>query len=107
MVWEVLANVLRDCPPPVTWNAVPFQPLGADGKNAPLDARDIELGRPWLETILQLFPRAIPVAVGKRATLALQAIGAMPYEVRHPSRGGKARFADGIGRIAAELRESQ
>ena len=84
-----------------TWNAVPLHPHKAD---QPLTIRTpgVREVRRWhgllQEMIGILQPRAV-VAVGRKAEGALQAIGAEPTYVRHPSQGGATLFRTGIAEI--------
>ena len=84
-----------------TWNAVPLHPHKA---NQPLTIRTpgVREVRRWhgllRETVDVLQPRAV-VAVGRKAEGALQAIGAEPTYVRHPSQGGATLFRTGIAEI--------
>ena len=104
IVWSVLADVFFDCPAPLTWNAIPFQPFsGSVYSNASLRRSEIELGRKWLCEFLELFPDSIPVAVGARANDALAELGIDHHHVRHPSRGGKREFIDGLMKLKTTL----
>ena len=97
MVWRVLAEQLAENALPITWNAVPFHPVGPkDASNRPIRNREISLGRVWLEGLLELFPSATPLAVGRVASRALTAAGIQHDQVRHPSYGGLSDFRHGI-----------
>lgn len=107
IVWQVLARLFRSVPLPLTWNAVPFHPFGSSlQSNAPLAKRDLTIGKPWIEALLELFPRVLVVGVGVRADEALNAIGIEHCFVRHPSRGGKEGFAQGLAAISVLLGSS-
>jgi hypothetical protein len=98
MVWDTLGE-RRDV---LLWNAFPWHPFGARG---PLSnrhpGRDLGAGLNVLHYILALFPRAQPYAIGRVAERALADLGiAAPY-IRHPSHGGKARFAAGVAALGA------
>jgi uracil-DNA glycosylase len=69
------------------WNVVPTHP-GTDSRNRPPTSDEVLLGVRFAE---QLAEGRRVVAVGRIAARALE----QPY-VRHPSRGGAARFADGL-----------
>lgn len=104
IVWQVLARLFGSIPLPLTWNAVPFHPFGSSlQSNAPLSKRDLAIGQPWIEALLELFPHVLVVAVGARADDALNAIGIEHRAVRHPSRGGKVGFVDGLTAISSLL----
>jgi hypothetical protein len=104
IVWNCLADVFGDAPLPLTWNSVPFHPRGDSlESNAPLARRDVEVGRPWLEEILELFPDAVPVAVGVRACDALCELSLPHTKVRHPSRGGRREFEQGLRQLSTTI----
>ena len=104
MVWQALAELFFDWPCPLTWNAVPFEPHGCRAdSNGSLKPNQIEIGRQWLEQIIQLFPESTPVAVGQRAADALLELGVEYYAVRHPSRGGKQAFMEGLANLKKRL----
>lgn len=95
-VWEALGerrNVLL-------WNAFPWHPYGPRG---PLSnrhpGRDLSAGRDVLRCMLSLFPGAKPYAVGRVAERMLAELGVSAPYIRHPSRGGKARFAAGVAEL--------
>lgn len=100
IVWDVLKREFGAAPLPVTWNAVPFHPRGAVAdSNRPIRPSELAVGERWLTEILELFPRATPVAVGRRASDALANLGVVHESVRHPSRGGKKDFARELSRV--------
>ena len=104
MVWEIFAEHLGSAPLPLTWNAVPFHPWRDQlDSNAPLRRKSVSIGRRWIEELLNLYPNAIPVAVGLRAHDALTTLGITHAALRHPSMGGKQRFAKGVQDLAASL----
>ncbi len=97
MVWRVLAEQLAENALPITWNAVPFHPVGSrEASNRSVRNEEIPLGREWLERLLQLFPNATPLAVGRIASRALTAAGIRHEQVRHPSYGGLSDFQHGV-----------
>ena len=97
MVWRVLAEQLADAALPITWNALPFHPVGPkEASNRSIRNGEISLGREWLERFLELFPNATPLAVGRVASTALTAVGVPHDQVRHPSFGGLRDFRHGI-----------
>ena len=102
MVWNGAATLLAPTPLPLTWNAVPFHPVGAGpDSNRSLRASEVACGGSWLERLMDLFPRSHPVALGNRASDALGSLGVEHLKVRHPSRGGKMQFLAGLGLAAA------
>jgi uracil-DNA glycosylase len=104
LVWSSLAFIFGDLELPLTWNAVPFHPTnGQRESNAPLSKRDVQIGVQWLEWLIELFPNALPVAVGVRAAEALHRLGMEHPSIRHPSRGGKRDFQRGLKTIRRRL----
>ncbi|WP_412060384.1 uracil-DNA glycosylase [Rubrivirga sp. IMCC45206] len=81
-----------------TWNAVPFHPHRAD---EPLTirtpgAREVRRWHGLLADVLGVLAPEAVLAVGRKAEGALQAVGAEPIYVRHPSQGGATLFRDGV-----------
>lgn len=99
MVWQTL-GARRDV---LLWNAFPWHPYGERG---PLSnrhpGRDLGAGLEVLQCLLGLFPRARVYSVGRVAERALAELGVTAPYIRHPSRGGKARFADGVAALVRE-----
>ena len=103
MFWEVMARYFRDCPLPMTWNAVPFWPVGSNGRNRTPTPPERALGREWLHRLTTIYPDALLVAVGKKALETCKELH-LPYRgVRHPANRGKVEFEAEIRRIAASL----
>jgi len=90
IVW----GVLHDPGPAadtVLWNAVMLHPHRPDApqSNRTPRADELALGQPALHLLRQRFPNARWVAVGKKASLALQEAGLDDHvPVRHPANGG-------------------
>ena len=105
MVWTTLAQLFPFLSLPLTWNAVPFHPHIPDhlSSNMPLRTRSLDLGRKWLEQLLDLFPSVRPIAVGVSACRALTHVGIVHDNVRHPSHGGRRDFVVGLQRIREQL----
>ena len=84
-----------------TWNAVPLHPHKA-GEPLTIRTPGVREVRRWhgllAATVDALAPRAV-VAVGRKAEGALQAVGAAPVYVRHPSQGGATRFREGMAAL--------
>ncbi len=96
MVWQALGE-RRDC---VLWNAFPwhpFEPSGPLTNRAP--GKDLYHGHQVLECLLALYPDAQPYAIGRVAQRTLMAIGVDAQYIRHPSRGGKAKFVAGVAAL--------
>ena len=94
IVWGQLGG-RRDV---VLWNAVPWHPhrTGEPLSNRPPRSGDINAGRSYLESFLELFPAATPVAVGRVAQRALATLAIDAPYLRHPSMGGQRQFERGL-----------
>lgn len=99
MVWEALGESRHV----LLWNAFPWHPFGDRG---PLSnrhpGRDVWAGLEVLRCVLDLFPEARSYAVGRVAERALARVGVSAPYIRHPSRGGKARFFAGVSALLEE-----
>jgi uracil-DNA glycosylase len=94
--WNGLAEACGEMAIPLTWNASPFHPTGLDGRNRSLRLKEVEAGTRWLEGLLDIFPNCVPIAVGRMADVALTRAGLKHQVLRHPSRGGKRKFREGL-----------
>ncbi len=98
VVWSVLGS-RRDV---VLWNVVPWHPIGSRGalSNAPPPPAAQRAGRELLQFMLrEVWSVARPIAVGRVAERALQALGySDPIYVRHPAHGGQSAFRVGLAR---------
>ena len=85
----------------VLWNAVPWHPHrpGQALTNRKPRRDEIESGLLLLREFFHLFPKAIPVAVGRVAESSLRSIGLEPIYLRHPSMGGQPRFLAGMRKL--------
>ncbi len=99
MVWHALGD-RRDV---LLWNSFPWHPFGDRG---PLSnrhpGRDLGAGLDVLRCLLDSFPGARSYAVGRVAERALAEIGVEAPYIRHPSRGGNARFSAGVAALPGE-----
>lgn len=96
IVWRALGE-RRDC---LLWNAFPWHPCGPAGpltNCAP--GSEARAGLPVLRSLLDLFPRARPVAVGRVAQQALSHLGIDAPYIRHPSHGGRRAFEAGLATL--------
>jgi hypothetical protein len=88
-----------------TWNAVPLHPHRA-GEPLTIRTPGVVEVRRWhgllAATVDVLAPSAV-VAVGRKAEGALQAVGAEPVYVRHPSQGGATVFRAGVAEVWERL----
>jgi hypothetical protein len=61
---------------------------------------EIELGAPALEMLLEAFPDAKVISVGRKSEDLLRELDLLPNgHLRHPAYGGARRFAEGMGRL--------
>jgi len=83
----------------LAWDACPFHSHKRDDVltvRNPTKTEILKWGWQLLRKILEYRRFARIVAVGKKAEEVLKALGERPTYVRHPSRGGKERFAAGM-----------
>lgn len=83
----------------ILWNAVQLHPVGRLGEwsNRTPDRAEIALGAPALALLTRTFPNAMLIAVGRKAELAIAALGIKPAAaIRHPANGGATAFAAGL-----------
>jgi len=103
IVWEALDDFDLL---PLIWNIFPFHPHvpGNNKSNRTPTKKELELGRPYLEQLLDIFPITHILAVGKKAAMMLGK-GNIPHTcLRHPAHGGKTQFREGL---AAFLTKNQ
>lgn len=95
IVW----GTIRDTwPPPILWNAFPFHPFekGDPDSNRLPTAAELEIGRPFIAALIELFALKQVIAVGNQASRSLGHMGVDHAKVRHPSQGGKETFVRGL-----------
>ena len=99
MVWETVG---RMSPPPLLWNAFPFHPFkeGNRFSNRMPTRGELEIGRPLLRSLIELFDVETIVAVGNHAAHSLTILGIEHELVRHPSMGGKKQFVAGMEKLS-------
>ena len=104
IVWNFFG---KDRPVPIFWNSFPFHPykINNPDSNRPPSSREIEIGRGYLEKMVDLFKPVKFYALGRSGERALKAI--FPTEdimyIRHPSFGGQKDFKDGMEQVLKEL----
>jgi hypothetical protein len=98
IVWKTLYR-LGIADRTILWNAMQLHPHRADElwSNRTPRPEEIALGEPAMRLLIEAFPRAKIVAVGKKAEgllidMGVQVAGA----VRHPANGGATEFASGL-----------
>lgn len=99
IVWEVVTQLGIK---PLCWNAFPFHPYRA---GTPLSNRqpvrsELELGRFFLDAVIDLFQPQKIGAVGRAAERQLRTLGLPHTYIRHPSHGGKKGFALGLKNLS-------
>lgn len=94
IVWSALADDRRL----VLWNAVPWHPPrpGEPLSNRKPKRLEEEAGLVLLAAFLDLYPQAIPIAVGRVAEGAIEKVGRKAVYLRHPSMGGQKKFLAGL-----------
>ena len=100
MVWGTIREMR---PLPLLWNAFPFHPFhdGNPLSNRAPTADELQIGAPFVEELLRLFPSIERVvAIGNLASRSLTMLGIEHEKVRHPSQGGKKKFVDGMARLS-------
>lgn len=98
IVWKTLYR-LGIAERTILWNAVQLHPYK---KSTPWSNRtptpdEVALGEPALRLLIEAFPKAKIVAVGKKSDGLLRDMGIVPVAaVRHPANGGATLFAAGM-----------
>ena len=101
IIWKTLYG-LKIEEAVVLWNAVQLHPHhdGEAWTNRTPTPAELALGAPALKILLEAFPEARLVAVGRKAELLLRDLGAVPCaQVRHPANGGATAFARGLAEL--------
>jgi uracil-DNA glycosylase len=98
IVWKTLYR-LGVAERTILWNAIQLHPYRADNlwSNRTPTPDEIKLGEPALRILVDTFPHAHIVAVGKKAEGLLHEMGIpVAGAVRHPANGGATQFANGL-----------
>ena len=83
----------------ILWNAMQLHPYRPDNlwSNRTPTPEEIGLGEPALRILLEAFPAARIIAVGKKSEGLLREMGIpIAGSVRHPANGGATEFAAGL-----------
>lgn len=103
IVWKTL-KALGIAERTVLWNALPmhpFKPGTADSNRTPTDV-ELMQGAPAMRLLVEAFPRAKVVAIGRKSELLLGQMGiATAGQVRHPANGGATAFAQQLAELVA------
>lgn len=98
IVWKTLKR-LGIAERTVLWNALPlhpFKPNEPESNRTPTDDELME-GAPAMRLLVEAFPRAKVVAIGRKSELLLGQMGVVTAgQVRHPANGGATAFAVGL-----------
>lgn len=98
IVWKTLYR-LGVAERTILWNAMQLHPYRPDNlwSNRTPSALEISLGEPALRLLIEAFPSAKIIAVGKKSEGLLREM-AIPIagSVRHPANGGATEFAAGL-----------
>jgi len=101
IVWRQL-HALGVAQQSVLWNTLPLHPhlAGKPWSNRTPTPAEFEAGQAALIGLLEAFPRARIVAVGRHAGMRLRTLTSRSiHEVRHPARGGATLFASGLAAL--------
>jgi len=98
IVWKTLYR-LGIADRTILWNAMQLHPYRPDNlwSNRTPTPDEIKLGEPALRILIETFPSARIVAVGKKSEGLLREMGIpIAGSVRHPANGGATEFAEGL-----------
>lgn len=89
---------------PLLWAAFPFHPYGERGResNRAPTLAELELGESFIQRLLEGWDIKRLVAVGRVAERTLRRLGFDAEHIRHPARGGKRQFEQGIAELASD-----
>lgn len=98
IVWKTLYRLgIEDRT--ILWNAMQLHPYRPDNlwSNRTPTLSEISLGEPALRILIETFPSARIIAVGKKSEGLLREMGIpIAGSVRHPANGGATEFAAGL-----------
>lgn len=97
IVW----NYLKECTAlPAMWNVFPFHPHETENlqSNRTPKTSEVDTGKRHVQLVLDILSPQTVIAVGGTSAKTLRRLFPnLEFEiVRHPSRGGKADFVDGV-----------
>jgi hypothetical protein len=105
IVWNTLFR-LGIAQHTILWNALQLHPYkdGDIRSNRTPTPAEIALGEPALRILVDAFPEARLVAVGRKAEDLLDQMGVrVARAVRHPANGGATAFAEGMRQLAGSV----
>jgi hypothetical protein len=105
IVWKTLFR-LGIAQHTILWNALQLHPYkdGDIRSNRTPTPAEIALGEPALRILVDAFPEARLVAVGRKAEGLLHQMGVqVARAVRHPANGGATAFADAMRQLAGSV----
>lgn len=102
IVWKTL-KALGIAERTILWNALPLHPFRQgepESNRTPTDA-ELMQGAPAMRMLVEAFPQAKVVAIGRKSELLLAEMGVRTVgQVRHPANGGANAFAEGLALLA-------
>lgn len=101
IVWKTLRQLGIE-EQTLLWNAVQLHPHrpGEPNSNRTPSAAELALGAPAMRLLIEAFPAARVVAIGRKSEALLKNIGVnVAAQVRHPANGGAAAFAIGLSNL--------
>lgn len=105
IVWKTLRQ-LGIAERTILWNALPlhpFKPGEPDSNRTPTDAELLQ-GAPAMRLLVEAFPQAKVVAIGRKSELLLGQMGIPTAgQVRHPANGGATAFSSGLAALKIGL----
>lgn len=105
IVWKTL-KLLGIAERTVLWNALPMHPFKVGDPESNRTPTDAELmqGAPAMRLLVEAFPRAKVVAIGRKSELLLEQMGIITAgQVRHPANGGATAFAAGLASLVGAI----
>lgn len=101
IVWKTLYR-LGIAERTLLWNALQLHPHRQDNvwSNRTPTPAEIRLGEPALRMLIEAYPKARIIAVGKKSEGLLEGMGIPTAgSVRHPANGGATQFAAGLAEL--------
>jgi len=100
IVWNALRDLgIEKCT--ILWNALQMHPHKPEDErsNRTPTSSEIKIGEGALRMLVDEFPKAKVVAVGRKAEGLFKSMDVRAEYVRHPARGGAKTFAQGLERL--------